>query len=341
MKCVESLNQALHHLFATDPRVLLLGEDLLDPYGGAFKVSKGLSSKYPGRVLTTPISEASIVGMGTGLALRGMRPVVEIMFGDFVLLAADQIVNSATKFPLMYNSKVRVPLVIRVPMGGGRGYGPTHSQTLESYFNSTPNLEIVAPSYLHDPGQMLERSVLSSDRVTLFVENKLLYSKELLDISHPHPIFHFRQLELDTAAMYPTIAATIRGVEKADLVVVAYGGMAEMALQAAERAFLEEEIAISCLIVSQVKPLPVQVLRPLCAAAGKVLIIEESVKYGGWGAELSAQLHEGRGRSASLLVRRLGLAEFILPSAKALEDKVLPLAQDVFLAAKELFYESR
>ena len=112
----------------------LIGEDMLDPYGGAFKVTKGVSSKFPERVITTPISESAIIGLGTGMAMRGMLPVVEIMFGDFLTLCTDQIVNSATKFPLMYKDRVAVPLVIRTPMGGGRGYGPTHSQSLEKMF---------------------------------------------------------------------------------------------------------------------------------------------------------------------------------------------------------------
>jgi acetoin:2,6-dichlorophenolindophenol oxidoreductase subunit beta len=114
---------------ASDERVVLIGEDLLDPYGGAFKVTRGLSSAFPDRVLSTPISEAGMVGVATGMAMRGLRPVVEIMFGDFVTLVADQIINHATKFSWMYNDQVKVPLVIRTPMGGRRGYGPTHSQS--------------------------------------------------------------------------------------------------------------------------------------------------------------------------------------------------------------------
>src|SRR5512140_2514782 len=131
---LERLNTGLHRAMETDERVYLLGEDLLDPYGGAFKVVKGLSTKYPTRVLTTPISEASIVGVATGMALRGLRPVAEIMFGDFVTLIADQVVNHAAKFRWMYNDNVRLPMVVRVPMGGRRGYGPTHSQSLEKMF---------------------------------------------------------------------------------------------------------------------------------------------------------------------------------------------------------------
>src|SRR3972149_4003505 len=115
---LEALNRGLHQAFVQDARVYLIGEDLLDPYGGAFKVSRGLSTKFPERVLTTPISEAGIIGLGSGSSLRRMRPIVEIMFGDFLALAADQILNHASKFHWMYNGQVETPLVIRTPVGG-------------------------------------------------------------------------------------------------------------------------------------------------------------------------------------------------------------------------------
>ena len=120
-----SLNQALHELMDAEKDVFLLGEDILDPYGGAFNVCQGLSSRFPERVLTTPISEAAIVGVAVGMALRGMRPIAEIMFGDFLTLAADQWINHAAKFAWIYNDQVSVPLVIRTPMGGKRGYAAT------------------------------------------------------------------------------------------------------------------------------------------------------------------------------------------------------------------------
>ena len=129
-----------------DERVILMGEDILDPYGGAFKVTRGLSSAFPDRVLAAPISEAGMVGAAAGMALRGLRPGVEIMFGDFLTLAADQLINHIAKFRWMYNDQVRVPLVVRTPMGGRRGYGPTHSQTLEKLFLGIPGLTVLAPS---------------------------------------------------------------------------------------------------------------------------------------------------------------------------------------------------
>jgi len=137
---LQSLNKALHDAMSTDDKVVLLGEDILDPYGGAFKVTQGLSTAFPDRVIPTPISEAGIVGIAAGMALRGLRPIVEIMFGDFLTLIADQVINHIVKFKWMYNDQVSVPVVIRTPMGGRRGYGPTHSQTLEKLFLGVPGL---------------------------------------------------------------------------------------------------------------------------------------------------------------------------------------------------------
>ena len=158
---------------------LLVGEDLQDAYGGAFKVSKGLSTAFPGQVISTPISEAGIVGAATGMAMRGLKPIVEIMFGDFISLAADQIINHATKFNWMYNHKVSVPMIIRTPVGGRRGYGPTHSQSLENIFMSVPGLEIVAPSICHNPGEMIGNLIKYVDKPTIFIEYKIDYSKQL------------------------------------------------------------------------------------------------------------------------------------------------------------------
>ena len=145
MLYLESLNESFHNILRKNDDVIFIGEDILDPYGGAFKVSKGLSTNFPKQVISTPISEAGIVGVATGMAMRSLKPIVELMFGDFIALAADQIINHASKYTGIYNGQVTVPLVIRTPVGGRRGYGPTHSQSLESLFMSVPGLEIIAP----------------------------------------------------------------------------------------------------------------------------------------------------------------------------------------------------
>ena len=175
-RVIERIRSGLRKLLEKDERVLLLGEDLEDPYGGAFKATKGLSSAFPGKILNTPICEAAITGFGNGLALAGARPIVEIMFGDFVMLAADQLVNQGSKFSYMYNRQVSVPLVVRAAMGGKRGYGATHSQSLEKHFFGTPGLSIVAVNAVFDPERLVEQIHARIDHPCLLIENKLLYS---------------------------------------------------------------------------------------------------------------------------------------------------------------------
>jgi len=150
---LQSLQQALDTAMTDDPTVYILGEDILDPYGGAFKVTKGLSTKFSDRVITTPISEAGFIGVANGMALRGLKPVAEIMFGDFITLTADQMINYAAKFAAMYHKTMPGAVVLRVPMGAGRGYGPTHSQSLEKIFMGVPGMKIIAPSHFHNPGE--------------------------------------------------------------------------------------------------------------------------------------------------------------------------------------------
>ena len=215
--CLQSLNAALRWLLENESRVYLWGEDLLDPYGGAFKVTAGLQADYPDRVRTTPISEAALVGMGNGMALRGFHPSVEIMFGDFITLAADQIVNYAAKFRAMYAGQAANPLVIRAPMGGGRGYGPTHSQTLEKIFFGIPGLRIVAPSLYHDPGELLKTAVLESQDPVLFVEHKLLYAREILPAGETMP----------GRDGFPTRVLRNYASGEPDATLIAYGGARE------------------------------------------------------------------------------------------------------------------
>src|SRR5262245_1946228 len=230
---LDSLNGALHDLMASDPRVTVIGEDVLDPYGGAFKVTRGLSTAHPDRVFTTPISEAAIVGVASGMALRGLRPIAEIMFGDFLFLAADQIVNHAAKFRWMYNDQVRVPLVIRTPMGGRRGYGPTHSQSIEKHFMGVPGLWMVAPSVLTSPGDLLKQATLEGDDPVIFIESKTCYGRPLLN-------------DVDVAGMrattivtpespFPTRHLAPGGAGTADAILWTYGGMVPHALDAAAR----------------------------------------------------------------------------------------------------------
>src|SRR5262245_47568041 len=213
---------------AEDERVVVLGEDVLDPYGGAFKVTRGLSDAFGDRVRTTPVSEAGIVGVATGMALRGLRPVVEIMFGDFTTLIVDQLANGAAKFRWMFDDHVRVPLVVRTPMGGRRGYGPTHSQSIEKLFLGVPGLRVLTPHALGDPGGLL-RTAIDDDDPVLFVENKVLYpmpvvaAADVSDLAVEHE---------DTAPGAPSTTVRVAGAGPAALTIAAHGHMAELAREA-------------------------------------------------------------------------------------------------------------
>ncbi|MFA5873992.1 MAG: transketolase C-terminal domain-containing protein [Anaerolineales bacterium] len=324
---LDRLNHALHHAMETDERVTMLGEDILDPYGGAFKVTRGLSTKFPERVLTTPISEAAIVGVANGMALRGLRPVAEIMFGDFVTLIADQLVNHASKFRWMYNDQVRVPVVVRAPMGGRRGYGPTHSQSLEKLFLGVPGLKVVAPNALGDPAELLIAAIADDDPV-LFVEHKLLYTRPLLEPGKGDLIdFQVEQ----TGGAYP--AFTLRPVDSARLTIACYGYNFELARAAALDLLMEHEIFVEIVLFSQLSPFDLEPLFSSLARTRKLLTVEEGTLSLGWGAEVTARAAE---RMDGLRVRRVAALDLPIANAKSLEDAILPSVQDIVNAALSL-----
>ncbi len=342
-----ALNAGLHQAFAADERVVLLGEDVLDPYGGAFKVTKGLSSAYPERVLTTPISEAGIVGVASGMALRGLRPVVEIMFGDFLTLAADQIINHASKFRWMYNDQVRVPLVVRTPMGGRRGYGPTHSQTLEKLFLGVPGLRVVAPAAFGEPGELLRRIILESEDPLLFIENKLLYSLPVFDDSDSEDLTLRIEwdsteassarghLALTPAPPAPVYTLSLRGAPPAALSVAAYGYMAELARQAMVKIAYEKEIFTQLIVLTQLAPLQIQPILSSARRTGRLLILEEGSLASGWGAEVVASLVES-GEAPQIKIRRLAALDLPVPASGALEAAVLPGLEAVTAAMESM-----
>jgi pyruvate/2-oxoglutarate/acetoin dehydrogenase E1 component len=330
MRYVESLNQALHQLLKEDERVFVLGEDILDPYGGAFKVTKGLSSVYPDRVLTTPISEASITGFATGMALRGFRPILEIMFGDFITLCADQIINNATKFFWMYNGQVKVPMVIRTPMGGRRGYGPTHSQTLETIFMGVPGLTIISPSHFHNPGELLYKAVRGAEGPVLFIENKTLYPQHLCvrDFSRRVGDF-FAGILVTHSESFPSIGLTLTKEDRPELTLIVYGGMASLAVEAVSNIFMRDEISVEIIIPSLIKPFPLSDVLPSIKKSRRVLIVEEGIRTSGWGAELGSQIYETVFDDLLKPIKRLGAEEISIPSSRPLEDQVLPQVADI------------
>ena len=219
----ECLNRALDRILAEDDRADLLGEDILDPYGGAFKVTAGLSARYPERVRSTPVSEAGIIGMSIGMALAGLHPIVEIMFADFLTLGFDQIFNHATKFPYMYNGAVSCPVVVRTPTGGGRGYGPTHSQCPEKYFLGMPGLTVVAANHHTDPYPIIKQ-LQNESGPSLLIEHKGLYAQPMWTGEGLEEAgWHCLDFKLGE---FPARALSLVEPQRCNLVVVAYGEFA-------------------------------------------------------------------------------------------------------------------
>ncbi|MEX1071682.1 MAG: transketolase C-terminal domain-containing protein [Anaerolineales bacterium] len=332
---LQALNRGLHEAFAQDARVYLIGEDLLDPYGGAFKVSKGLSTKYPDRVWTSPVSEAGIVGIGTGMALRGLRPVVEIMFGDFSALAADQVINSLTKFRGMYNSQVEVPLVIRTPMGGRRGYGPTHSQTLEKLFLGVPGLRTLAPNALHDPGELLRRAIIEDSGPVLLVENKILYLRPVLSSAA------LKDFEVEVSeGTSPTHVLRIKGAPESKVTLTAYGYMAELAREALLRLAFEYEIFCELVVPTQLSPFELErkLDRPLAESlqrTTRLLTIEEGTYTLGWGAEVAARAAQAFPNHLKA-IQRLAAADQPIPASVPLEEAMLPDVEHIMTAVQRM-----
>jgi pyruvate/2-oxoglutarate/acetoin dehydrogenase E1 component len=325
---LESLNASLHNIMEKDVRVYVLGEDILDPYGGAFKVTRGLSRKFPERVLTTPISEAAIVGFASGMAMRGLRPIVEIMFGDFLTLAADQLVNHAAKFHWMYNEKVRVPVVVRTPMGGRRGYGPTHSQSLEKMFLGVPGLTVIAPHALGKPGILLEKAI-ADEAPILFIEHKILYTCQLLQAGKGDLLdFEFQQTDTD----YP---ATTLGIKEQSphLTIATYGYNFELTRAAVLKLMMEFEIFAEIVLFTQLSPFELKPLLDSLKRTRKLLTVEEGTMTLGWGAEVAARVVESLN---GISLRRVAAKDLPIAAVSCIEDDILPSVNDIVFAARSL-----
>ena len=328
----QALNEALHEIFASRDDVYLFGEDVLDPYGGAFKVTQGLSDAYPNRVITTPISEASLFGVAAGMALRGQRPILEIMFGDFIALGLDQVVNGISKFQEMYDDQVTVPLVVRTPMGGRRGYGPTHSQSLEKLLLGIPNIRVVAGSECHDVGALLV-STVEDDEPVFFIENKLLYGRVL---RRPED-GHIGELAVrETLGPYPALTFSGTDFTEASATIVTYGGMLPLVLDAVTELILEHEIFCDVVALSQLLPMELEPVLESVSRSGALVTAEEGTLTGGFGAEIAARVQAEAWSHLRAPIQRVAARDGIIPSARSLEDAMLPSVEDIVAAVAAL-----
>jgi len=323
---VTALQEALRRLMSDHPTMLVVGEDVRDPYGGAFKATAGLSTRFPDRVRNTPISEATIVGLGSGLALHGYPALVEIMFGDFVLLAMDQLVNQAAKLRSLYGLRGTGRLIVRTPMGGHRGYGPTHSQTLDRHLVGAPGLRVVAVNSLVDPFLVYGALLADDGEPAVVLENKLLYGRrlgagvpegfEVLMTSDPMPV-----VRVDPGAA-------------PDVSLVGYGGMVDELLAAADALFTAHDVVAQVVCPTQIYPFDVRDLLPVLESAPAIVVAEEGQGFAGFGAEVLAQLAEHAPHLVAR-ARRVSAAAVPIPASRVLEQAVLPGSDAVVRAALE------
>jgi pyruvate/2-oxoglutarate/acetoin dehydrogenase E1 component len=287
-------------------------------------------------VLTTPISEAGIIGVATGMALRGFHPVVEIMFGDFTPLIADQVINHLAKFRWMYNDQVRVPLVIRTPMGGRRGYGPTHSQTLEKLFLGLPGLKVIAANNLAAPGDSLYFAIRYEEDPVLFIEHKLLYPLSIFNESDDLKLL---SLSVHSQSNYPIHKFIVNNAPPAQLTMISYGYMAELARQALLRLAYEEEIFCELIVPTQLSPLDIHPYLESIQQTHRVLTIEEGNLTLGWGAEIITRLVENL--SPPIRIARVAAKESPIPASPPLEEDILPNLTDILKAVRVLMDPSQ
>lgn len=324
-----AINQALQQLLGEIPELVLLGEDICDPYGGAFKVGEGLSSHYPERVCNMPISEAGIVGMGLGLATSQVPCIVEIMFGDFLCLAFDQLVNHAAKFGSMFGQSLKAPLIVRTPMGGGRGYGSTHSQSLEKFFLGIPGLDLYIVHARTDMTRFYVKLLKSIKAPSIVIENKLLYGASPSD-KLPSG-YHISE----STHTFPL--TRVRSDSPADITVLAFGRMSREVEVAAE-ALREEEIELDIFYPTYIDTLEIiETIHDSFEETRRLLIVEEGTVTLGLGSEIIARYCECHGKSHSYHMRHLAAAERPIPAARYLEEQTLPSQEDVYNAIVELF----
>ncbi|WP_207393965.1 alpha-ketoacid dehydrogenase subunit beta [Actinomadura formosensis] len=319
MKFAEAIRAALDHEMAEDPSVVLMGEEV-GALGGVFTVTKGLIDKYgPERVMDSPIAEGALAGFAAGAATEGMRPVVEIMFSDFVMLAMDQLINFAAKIHYMSNGQFSVPAVVRLPGGAGTNHGPQHSQALESWFAQTPGLVVAMPSTPSDAYWMMRESIRLDDPV-MFFENKNLYFTAGEDVDFTEGPRGMR--------------AAVRR-EGADLTVVSAGRMSGMCLEAA--ATLEES-GYSCEVVDMryLWPLDLETVAASVKKTSKLAVVYEAVQYGGWGSEIAAWAARELFTDLDGPVHRVGAHRVPIPVGVSLEEAVIPTPATIHASLLEL-----
>ncbi|MFG1374268.1 alpha-ketoacid dehydrogenase subunit beta [Xanthobacter oligotrophicus] len=315
----QAINRALAECMEEDPTVFIFGEDVAEA-GGPFGVTRGLHDRFgPGRIRDTPISEAAIASAAVGAALSGIRPVVEIMFMDFMTLAMDALVNQAAKARFMFGGQTSVPMVVRTPHGGGIGAGPQHSQCLEAWFAHVPGLKVVCPSTPADAYGLLKSAIRDPDPV-IFVENKALYAMkgEIPDDTSGIPIGAARLVRPGTDATIVTYGATVHMVERAASMLAREGTEVEI------------------LDLRSLQPWDEAAVLASLARTHRLLIVHEAVEAFGIGAEIAARMADVGFEELDAPVLRIGAPFVPVPFAPGLEKQYQPQEQDVAAAVRKL-----
>lgn len=322
---LEAVREALVQEMRRDENVFLIGEDI-GVYGGAFGVSKGMLDEFgPERVRDTPISEAGIAGACVGAALMGMRPVGEVMFMDFLTLMMDQLVNQAAKIRVMFGGNASIPMVMRAPFGSGTGAAAQHCQSLESWFISTPGIKVVCPSNPYDAKGLLISSIRDNNPV-LFMESKLLYKAKG---SVPEDIYTI-----------PIGKGEIKREGK-DLTLFSYGLTLQRSLEAAE-ILAKEEIDIEVIDPRTLKPLDTELLVQSVSKTGRLLIVHEATKTGGFAGEITSVVCESEAFDRlDAPIKRLAGLDIPIPYNRNLEKAATPQVEDIVKAARSLATEGR
>jgi pyruvate dehydrogenase E1 component beta subunit len=314
----EALNEALREEMQRDEGVFLMGEDI-GVFEGAFKVTKGLMAEFgERRVRDTPISENTIVGMGVGAAMAGLRPVVELMTVNFALLAFDQIINHAASIPYMFNGQARVPMVIRMPGGGGHQLGPTHSHSLEAMFLQIPGLLVACPTTPAD-GKALLKTSIRDDNPVIFVEHETLYGAR-----GEVPEDDDHTLDFGEAAVRR---------EGGDVTIVGILRMAHIAEQAAKTLANEHGVEAEVIDPRTLRPLDLDTILESVRKTNHCVVVEEGWPHGGVGANIAALVTEQAFDHLDAPTQRVTGADVPMPYSKRLEQSAIPHAEHVVSAA--------
>jgi pyruvate/2-oxoglutarate/acetoin dehydrogenase E1 component len=319
LRYAEAVRAALRAELAADDDVVLLGEEI-GALGGVFTVTQGLQEEFGAdRVIDAPICENGLVGWSIGAAVEGMRPVVEIMFSDFVLLALDQLVNLGAKLRFMSNGQFSVPLVIRMPASGGTNHGPQHSQSLESWFAHTPGLIVAVPSHAADAYWMLRDAVRCDDPV-IYLESKHLYFRD--------------RGEVDENEGRRGFGATIARAGT-EISIVSAGRMTRRCLEAAETLDAD---GISCEVIDlrYIWPLDTETIAQSIRRTNRLAVVHEPVQFCGWGGEVAAWAAEHCFDDLDAPIIRLGAARTPIPFQARLEDQVIPTTARIEATLREL-----